>query len=432
MYTNKSICALALLLLAPWAATQALNLPTPSIANSPGISIHFTRGNTTDLDMMAAAGIKTVRTDFVWRDIETQKGVYNWAAYDELVNNLVRRGMRPYFILDYSNPLYEDVHILSQNGVPYAAYIDSPNSPDSMAAFAAWAKVAAIRYQSKNVIWEIWNEPNLVDFWKPTPNVGDYTTLSKTTCDAIHSAVPSAQVVGGATSGMAWDFLYAYLGSGVLSCIDAVSVHPYRGVGPETVSAEVFYLQWVIDQYAPSARVGKIPLISGEWGYPTQNGSYTLDYQAAYAVRMQLNNLLNNIPISIWYDWKNDGTDPTNREHNWGIVTSTLSPKPAYYAMKTLSQQLAGYTLVSRITTGNDQDYVLLFANAQGKKKAVAWTISWSDYATTILPQMTTKTVNTSVPVVNMTGTNSTALINASGMAITLSFTPQYIDLSKL
>lgn len=225
MFTKVRNLAAAALMLAP-LMVQAATLPTPALANSPGINIHFTRGNTKDLDMIAAAGIKIVRMDFIWQDIETQKGVYNWASYDELVNNLVKRGLRPYFILDFSNSLYEDVHILTtSDGTPYAAYVDSPNSPDSVAAYAAWAKAAALRYQSKNVVWEIWNEPNIT-FWKPTPNVVDYTTLSKATCNAIHAAVPNSTVIGGATSKFDWNFLYAYLGSGVLECIDGVSVHP--------------------------------------------------------------------------------------------------------------------------------------------------------------------------------------------------------------
>ncbi|PTU30089.1 cellulase family glycosylhydrolase [Stenotrophobium rhamnosiphilum] len=428
MFSKAQKVAAALFLLAPLIA-QAATLPAPALANSPGQSIHFVKGNTKDLDLMAAAGVKVVRADFKWDAIESQKGVYNWAPYDELVNNLTARGMRPYFILDYSNALYEEVRILTQNGVPYAAYIDAPNSPSSVAGFSAWAKAAALRYKSKNVIWEIWNEPNMAAFWKPTPNVVDYTTLTTATCNAIHSVAPNAVVVGGAIAGLDWNYLYAYLGAGVLDCIDAVSVHAYRWDVPETVDAEFQYLQWVIGQLTPASRSTPIPLISGEWGYPTFTNAYPLDLQAAYAVRMQLNNLLNNVPISIWYDWKNNGTDASNKEHNFGIVTATLGLKPAYYALKTLSQQLGSYKLVNRVATANSQDYILIFANAAGKKKAVAWTTG-ANYTTSILPDMTSNNVRATV--VSMLGTSSVAQIGAAGLPITLSFTPQYIDLSLL
>jgi len=59
-------------------------------------------------DLITAAGFKFIRMDFVWSEIEQQKGVYDWSAYDELTANLDRRGIRAYYILDYSNPLYEE------------------------------------------------------------------------------------------------------------------------------------------------------------------------------------------------------------------------------------------------------------------------------------------------------------------------------------
>ena len=56
----------------------------------------------------------------------------------------------------------------------------------------------------------------------------------------------------------------------------------------------------------------------------------------------QLANLLNNVPLSIWYDWKNDGTDANDAEHNFGTVFPDLQPKPAYRAMQTLTHELSG------------------------------------------------------------------------------------------
>ncbi|TXH06252.1 MAG: beta-1,4-xylanase [Nevskiaceae bacterium] len=428
MALKNGICALVLLLAAPLAAPAA-SLPTPGIANSPGLSIHFTRGNTQDLDMMAAAGVKIVRTDFSWSATEYVKGVYDWSAYDELAANIVKRGMRPYFILDYSNALYEQVEVLWQNGLPHAVFVDSPRNPSSVAAFAAWARAAALHFQSQNVIWEIWNEPNLATFWKPQPNVADYSTLAKATCDAIHGAVPSAAVIGGVTSGIDYNFLTPFLGSGVLDCIDGVSVHPYRGATPETVSGEFQYLRWLIDQSAPAGRSGgAIPIVSGEWGYSTVLGGLSTADQASFLVRMQLINLFNNVPISIWYDWKNDGTDATNSEQNFGIVTSTLSPKPAYQALKTLTTQLSGYRIVQRVAVGGSLDCVLLMVNSAGKYKAVAWTLA-ANHALTLLNGFS---ANATIPVTDIGGSTRNVVIGWAGMSLPLTSSPQYLDLASL
>jgi hypothetical protein len=83
-------------------------------------------------------------------------------------------------------------------------------------------------------------------------------------------------------------------------------------------------------------------------------------------------NLLNGVPLSIWYDWKDDGTDPHEVEHHFGTIDHDGKPKPAYLAAKTLAHELDGYRLQRRLETGAD-DYVLLFVNSN-KHKVAAWT----------------------------------------------------------
>jgi hypothetical protein len=84
--------------------------------------------------------------------------------------------------------------------------------------------------------------------------------------------------------------------------------------------------------------------------------------------------LLNGIPLSIWYDWKNDGEDPSENEHNFGTVTYNLEPKPAYRAAQTLSRELAGYRIARRSPTAATNDFVLVLAKAGAPTKLAAWT----------------------------------------------------------
>ena len=55
------------------------------------------------------------------------------------------------------------------------------------------------------------------------------------------------------------------------------------------------------------------------------------------------------MPLSIWYDWKNDGTDATYSEHNFGIVDNRLKPKPSYVAAQTMTRELAGYRVARQL-----------------------------------------------------------------------------------
>jgi hypothetical protein len=169
-----------------------------------------------------------------------------------------------------------------------------------------------------------------------------------------------------------------FLQSGVLEFLDGVSVHPYRDPNqpPETAAADYKRLREMMDRYAPESKRGKIPILSGEWGYASNTKGVSLETQAAFAVRQQLCNLLNGVPLSIWYDWKNDGHDPADNEQNFGTVRENMEPKPAYTALKTMTAELSGYRLDRKLAGLAESDFVLVFVNGTGARKAAAWTLA--------------------------------------------------------
>lgn len=391
-----------------------------------GVNIHFTRGHERDLDMIAAAGFKFVRMDFGWGGIERVKGIYDWSAYEELTGNLEKRGLNALYILDYSNPLYEAA-VLSKNPITGEEQRDtaSPQHPDSVAAFAAWAGAAAKHFRGRRIIWEIWNEPN-ISFWKPKPDVAQYNTLALATCKAVREADPGATLIGPATSGFPREFLESFLQSGVLAYLDAVSVHPYRNYSnsPETVVEDYAQLRALIARYGSSTGKKDVPIVSGEWGYATHAKGLSLETQAAFIARQQLVNLMAGVPLSIWYDWKNDGRDPSEREHNFGTVTYDLEPKPAYVAVQTLTRELAGFRIVRRLPTASGLDYLLLCTNASGDQKLAAWTTGRSS---TISIQL--KSISEPVRATTTDGRTSLLTSAANRIALELKPAPTYIDL---
>jgi hypothetical protein len=355
----------------------AHELPEAILPAGVGVNIHFVRGHEKDLDLIAAAGFRFIRMDFGWSGIEKKKGEYDWSGYAELLANLDRRGIRAVLILDYSNPLYEQ-EVTSTNPLTHQPHqtTASPQHPEGIAGFAAWAAAAAKRFHGRHVLWELWNEPN-IDFWSPKPDVTQYTALALAACKAIRQADPQATIIGPASSGFPWEFLETFLKSGVLEYLDAVSVHPYREPhrAPETAAADYERLRGLIARYAPAAKKDRIPILSGEWGYSSWQRGVSMETQAAFAVRQQLVNLLQGVPLSIWYDWKNDGDDINENEHNFGTVMPDLSPKPAYVAIRTLTHELGDYGLARRVSLESERDYALLYTNAPGKQKLAIWTL---------------------------------------------------------
>lgn len=347
----------------------------PANSLCSGVNIHFVTGHEKDLDMIAAAGFRFIRMDFIWQNTELKKGVYDWTSYDELTHNLNKRGLRAIYILDYSNSLYEDEVEFKDpiNGTTHKGTA-SPRNLESINAFAKWAASAALHFKESNIIWEIWNEPN-ISFWRPEPDIDQYITLALATCKEVRSVCPDAILIGPATSQVPFTFLEKFLASGILEYLDAVSVHPYRNysMSPETAIREYNELDEIIRRYKPKNKE-HIPIISSEWGYSSATKGLSTETQSQFLVRMQLANLLYGIPVSIWYDWKNDGTNPSDFEHNCGTVSADLTPKPAYMAAKTMNTHLNGFTFVRRLLTGAEQDFILLFKNQKGKYKLCAWT----------------------------------------------------------
>ncbi len=352
----------------------AADFPKLVLPDTCGVNIHFTRGHEKDLDLIAAAGFKFIRMDFSWEVTEQKRGQYDWLDYDELVINLKKRGLRALFILDYSNGIYEpDVDSIHPFTHQSEKRPGSPQHPSSISAYSRWAAAAAKHFRGQKIIWEIYNEPNGL-FWKPKADAAQYAALALAASKGIRAADKHATIIAPATSGIPLDFIEPLLKSGVLEFIDGVSVHPYRNEAPETAGTDYKKLREMIECYAPVARKNKIPILSGEWGYTSFTGGVPMETQAAYLVRQQLFNLWSGIPISIWYDWKNDGPDPKEGEHNFGTVTGDLKPKPAYLAMQNLSRELSGFKIVRRLKTERAEDFILLCQNKSRLKKFAAWT----------------------------------------------------------
>jgi hypothetical protein len=401
MFTCLALAAAA----APCSAAGAL--PQLRVPDGFGVNIHFT-GQPRDLDLIAEAGFKFIRMDLSWSGIERQKGVYNFerTGYDALTEGCTKRGIRILYILDYSNNLYEsDRSVRTEQG---------------RKAFAAFAEAAAKRYAGKRILWEIWNEPNIRQFWNPQPSADDYSKLVAETTPLVERADPTGLIVAPATSGIPLGWLEQCFKQGLLSHVDVLSVHPYRAKPPETVIADYAALRELIGRYAPGGK--PIPVISGEWGYSNINwdkNPLSNQQQAQYLARMFLTNLYQGIAVSIWYDWKNDGTDPNEREHNFGTVGHDLTPKAAYLAAQILASTLAGYAIKDRIDLGSSDDFAFRLARDNAETIA-AWTTGQEH-------QVTIELKSGKGTLVSMLGDKTAIDWQDSELKLTISQGPQYL-----
>jgi hypothetical protein len=315
---------------------------------SPGGSIF----NETDaelartLDAMAATGAEWVRFDFPWASVEPNAPVldgaspttprsFEWSGVDRLVDAAHARGLKvialPYLTPSWARP----------------AGTNEKQPPDDIGLYASFVEAAVRRYAPKGVkVWEIWNEPNLSNFWSPKPDPLRYTTLLKAAAGAVRSVDPGATIVLGGLSPAvdASDgnqispktFLQRVYALGGGPSFDAVGMHPYSypalPLDPTSASWNTFYRLPLIRDVMVANGDGAKQIWSTEFGAPTGTSPQAVSEAEQSAMVTDAYNAIAKWdwhgPL-LWYSLRDDGTDLADREQNFGLLRRDYSAKSA-------------------------------------------------------------------------------------------------------
>lgn len=117
-------------------------------------------------------------------------------------------------------------------------------------------------------------------------------------------------------------------------------------------------------------------MVSSEWGYSARGGRWTEERQADYVLRSYLLNLLARVPLSIIYDWRNDGRAPGDMEANFGLLDYEGRPKPAFAALSALLSELDGLRLLGRVPLHRRGAIALAFGEGDRPLKLVGWSVT--------------------------------------------------------
>lgn len=143
--------------------------------------------------------IGVVRTAFSWADIETSPGNYDFSYTDRNFRDAARHGMSLLPIL-YNPPSFRAKP--EQGNIAFP-----PNRAADMGTFGAkmvgrygpkgsFFKGADARYRKYAIhSWQVWNEPNLAQYWGGRPNAGAYVKLLAATSKAIKQVDRHAEIV---------------------------------------------------------------------------------------------------------------------------------------------------------------------------------------------------------------------------------------------
>ncbi len=390
-------CLLACCLAAPSDAVDS-GLPESVLPDCIGVNIHLRGPQDEQARMIADAGFRFIRMDFSWSLIEKEKGVYDFSLYDPLLDSLEKHGIRAMLILDYGNRLYDEARL--------------PYSEEGRKAFASFAAAGAARYKGRGVLWELWNEPDGAESYEL------YARLAKVVYPEIKKADPNALLLAPAVAATNTGWLEGAFKNGLLEATDVISLHGY-GVGrPEDVTFYCDRVRSLARKYGPAEK--NIPIVMGEWGF-TSYARIPVEEKARWVPRMLLTNLMNGMRLSIHYDWHNDGTDPNNAEHNYGLLSNDLKPGPAYEAWRTLAREFEGFTFAAAIGDTTGQSCYLLFRKGDQYKLA-AWTGEPGVTVTDPIPLDVDK-----VEVVSLSGEKQTAAVKNGQLRVPVTNDVRYI-----
>lgn len=301
------------------------------------------------LDAYARLGVQWARFQLIWANVQrSSPNEWSWSSTDAVVAGLEARGIRPLAVLGTTPPWASRVT---------GCQVDTcgPTNPEQFATFAA---TAAARYAGRVQAWEVWNEPNIDTFYKPSPDPVAYAALLRAVGPALHAGDPAATVLfgGPAPADDSVDpadghvvriqpvsFLARAYTAGVAGTFDAVGWHPYSypappgGLNPTSTWVQMYGSAASVREIMTSNGDEAKPVWGTEFGAPTAPASPGSLTEAEQAVQL-------GGGIDLWrrYTWtgplflyqlRDRGTDPADREDFFGLQRHDGSPKLAYDAV---------------------------------------------------------------------------------------------------
>lgn len=150
------------------------------------------------------------------------------------------------------------------------------------------------------------------------------------------------------------DYLDRFLAAGGGNVCDAFDFHTYVGSvaefveppgypagAPEAIPARVAKIRDVLARHGQDGK----PLMCSEWGYSdcrvhNAHGDITPLVKAQFLVRGTILHCVLGFRRLFIYSFYDEGTDPGNPEHFFGLVSRDLQKKPAFHALQTLGDLL--------------------------------------------------------------------------------------------
>lgn len=371
MTRRRSIIG-ALVLLVLLGVTLSLALPTSPASGKGFFGVSAAQGPTDrDYTMMRKAGVASMRFNLTWSIVQASAGpckattfdgstnTCNWASTDQTMASLAREHITPLVDLGATPPW------LNHRSGTFAGRYTPLEAKGGKKAWVHFVTAAAQRYGPKGTfwqqnpdlpktpirIWQIWNEQNWSQMFRPKASPKLYGALLKASAKALHSVDRKAKVMlggmfgtpggGGAQALTAWKFLGGLLKKkSVRKSFDYVALHPYSPT-VAGINYQLKKLHHVLKAHHDNAQIWVTEL---GWGSDKKHVHNHLVFTPKKQKKMLVKSfklLLHkrhayNIGGAIWFSWRDpDPQNPTcNFCYSSGLLQNNYKPKPSFHAFK--------------------------------------------------------------------------------------------------
>jgi Beta-galactosidase len=294
-----------------------------------------------------------------WSEVNSAPGVYDWSSLDALVNTALSRNADVVYTLGGRTPQWAAAN---PNGPsPYGP--GQCAEPKNDQVWQDWLRAITTRYKGKIRLWEVWNEPDIVDFYCGSPD--KLIDLARQAYTIIKEVDPANRVLSPGFSGFQGPgYLDYFLAQGGGQYADILSYHFYVYTPEENANWRMINIQDTIRRNNAQAK----PLWNTEQGWidipnpkpiPQATG-------AAYVARAYLLHWAYGIERFYYYAWDND----------WNqfqfVQTDGLSLTQAGVAYREVAQWMTGKVMES-ISVDNTGTYTVTLRDSRGRKQRVVW-----------------------------------------------------------
>ncbi len=335
--------------------------PTPGLAPGFLFSICTHSGRWSIMEQLleaeaaATCGAKVIRDSIEWGSLQPERDVWNWERMDFLVNLYEALGIEHQalfaFTAKWAAPLEAQ-----QSG----NWLDWNRCAPDLDAWRTYVRTMAERYRGRIRYWEVWNEPDLSGFNRMS--LDEYVALQKATFEEVKKVAPESVVMTGGFATLSdhpgkksptfhRDYLNLAKGS--------FDVHAYHEHG-----SFARFAQLVDGIFVPMRKETgtAVPWYANETAINSMNGSER--NQALTLFKKLLFAWSRGAIGYTWYDLRNDGFDPLDGEHNYGMLTNDFQPKPVYSVYNMLAGLYREMNYVKQLELG-DNRWGFVFADGR-------------------------------------------------------------------